>query len=70
MSYTEWQIFDSSSIAAGRYDVDSSVLEIQFNEGKMTDTSMYLATPGLAYAEQILKDPISSHRFVTDLDTN
>jgi len=35
MSYTEWQIFDSSSIAAGRYDADSSVLEIQFNEGKI-----------------------------------
>jgi hypothetical protein len=35
MSYTEWQIFDSSSIAAGRYDPDSKVLEIQFNEGKI-----------------------------------
>jgi len=35
MSYTEWHIFDSSSIAAGRYDADSSVLEIQFNEGKI-----------------------------------
>ena len=35
MSYTEWQMFDSSSIAAGRYDGDSSVLEIQFNEGKI-----------------------------------
>ena len=35
MSYTEWQIFDSSSIAAGRYDADSSVLEIQFSEGKI-----------------------------------
>ena len=35
MSYTEWQMFDSSSIAAGRYDPDSKVLEIQFNEGKI-----------------------------------
>jgi hypothetical protein len=35
MSYPELQMFDSSSIAAGRYDANSHALEIQFNEGKI-----------------------------------
>jgi KTSC domain len=35
MSYTEWQIFDSSAVAAGRYDSIEQTLELQFDSGKV-----------------------------------
>jgi len=35
MSYTEWQMFDSSAVAAGRYDSIEQTLELQFDSGKV-----------------------------------
>jgi hypothetical protein len=35
MSYTEWQIFNSSAVAAGRYDSIEQTLELQFDSGKV-----------------------------------
>jgi len=35
MSNNEWQIFDSTAVAAGRYDKIEQVLELQFDSGKI-----------------------------------